>query len=258
MNYPQLEKLIDVIKKLRDPKDGCPWDLEQTHKSLLKYLIEESYEYVEAVEDNNFDKMKDELGDVLLQVLLHGQIASESNKFNIEDIAKNLSDKMIRRHPHVFKDKSLAKDADEVTKNWEQIKAKENKNKKEYFFNSSDLCMPALMSSARIGKRSAKVNFDWDNYEQVWDKVCEELEEVKEEIFPKINKDRAKEEIGDLLFSVAQLARHLEIDPEDALRSANKKFIKRFNKVEDYVANEKKAINQYSLDELESIWQKIK
>lgn len=259
MEYPQIKRAIEVIAALRHPETGCPWDLEQTHKSLLKYLIEESYEFVHAVESENFKKMEEEIGDVLLQVLLHSKIASESSQFDIESVAKTLADKMIHRHPHVFHDKSLAQTPQEVMDNWEQIKQKEKKTKSEHFFTEEDTFMPALMSANKIGKKSAKVNFDWDNVEQVMDKVDEELAEVKVEMKDiENNKEKIKEEVGDLLFSVAQLARHLEIDPEQALREANIKFINRFSKLETAIKSDNKDMMKMSVPELEEYWQRIK
>lgn len=259
MEYPQVKRAIEVISKLRDPENGCPWDLKQTHKSLLKYLIEESYEYVHAVETENYSKMEEEIGDVLLQVLLHSEIASETKKFDIESAAKRLADKMIYRHPHVFKDKTLADTPEEVMKNWEELKQKEKDSKSEHFFTEEDTFMPALMSANKIGKKSAKVNFDWDHVDQVMDKVDEELAEVKVEMKDiDANKEKIKEEIGDLLFSVAQLARHMDIDPEQSLRDANIKFINRFSKLEKEIKADHKDMMKMKVPELEEYWQKIK
>lgn len=259
MEYPQIKRAIEVIAALRHPDSGCPWDLKQDHKSLLKYLIEESYEYVHAVEIEDYKKMEEEMGDVLLQILLHSKIASESNHFDIESVAKTLADKMIYRHPHVFEDQTLAKNSDEVVANWEELKQKEKNKKDEPFFTEEDTFMPSLMSAHKIGKKSAKVNFDWDNVQQVMAKVDEELLEVKEEMKDiENNKEKIKEEIGDLLFSVAQLARHLEIDSEQALRDANLKFIKRFTKLETAIKEDNKDMLRMEVSELEEYWQKIK
>ena len=258
MNYPQISRAIETIKALRDPKTGCPWDLKQTHESLLKYLIEESYEFIEATKQNDFSQMKDELGDVLLQVLLHAQLASEASEFDLEDVAQNLSDKMIRRHPHVFTDKHDGIDEEQVIKNWEEIKKEEKKDEPRYFFKDKDLNIPSLSSSYKIGKKSKQVNFDWSHYTDVLDKVEEELQEVKDELNIADNKARIQEEIGDLLFSVAQLSRHLDIDPEEALRCANKKFISRFNRIEDLASAQDKEIKDFSNTELEKFWIKAK
>lgn len=259
MNNSQLKRCIQVIKALRDPKSGCPWDLEQTHKSLLKYLIEESYEFLEAVEKEDHESMEEELGDILLQVLLHSTIAEEKKYFNLESVAEKLADKIIRRHPHVF-DKNISQlSIDEVIKNWEKIK-KEEKNKKEYSITEKYLHSPSLESAYRIGKKSTELNFDWDNHHQVLEKVEEELQEVKSELVfgNTVNKSRVKEEIGDLLFSVAQLARHLDINPEECLREANKKFISRFRGIEDILVSSGKNIKEISRERMEELWIEVK
>lgn len=257
MKYPNLEKAIDVIAALRDPQTGCPWDLKQSHESLLKYLIEECYEFIHVVEDHNYEKMEEELGDVLLQVLLHSQIASESKKFDIDSVAKCLAEKMIERHPHVFQDPSIASNADEVTANWKKIKERTRKPK-TYHIEIEDAYAPGLLAAYNIGEKSREINFDWDNVKDVLAKVEEELVEVKEEIPIGNNNQKVREEIGDLLFSVAQLARHLDINPEEALKEANLKFIKRVNKVESKVKDLGKQMNDLSTDDLELIWQEIK
>lgn len=262
MEYPQIERVIEVIKRLRDPESGCPWDLKQDHESLIKYLIEESYEYKYATKKNDIKEMENELGDVFLQVLLHSQIASESNHFDIESVSQTLAEKMIRRHPHVF-NKQVEElsniSADQVKANWEEIKSQEKQNKDSPFFGKEDLCMPALMSAQKIGKKSAKVNFDWENYHQVMDKVQEEWDEVKEELKePHNNQERIKDEIGDLLFSVTQLARHMDIDAEDALFQANQKFINRFQALETKVKQDQKDMLTMSVPELEHYWALVK
>jgi MazG family protein len=258
MAHPELERCIQVIEKLRDPKGGCPWDLEQSHESLLKYLIEESYEFVEAVEIGTPASMEEELGDVLLQVLLHSTIAAESKRFNLESVAKTLADKIVRRHPHVFGDVKVS-GADDVVANWQAIKGKE-KGERKYTIDEKLLQSPALVSAFNIGKKSTTVNFDWDDYHQVAGKVEEEWQEVKEELPPgnKFNKERVREEIGDLLFSVAQLARHLDIEPEACLRDANRKFINRFKQVEDVVRSRGEKLGETPQAELEKIWIEVK
>ena len=258
MSYPELIRCIEVVKALRHPVTGCPWDLEQTHESLLKYLIEECYEFVESVEKKDPKHMEEEVGDVLFQVLLHTTMGEENKNFSLESAAKNLADKLIRRHPHVF----LSGDKltpDEVKENWEKIKQAE-KSSQKYSIDEKLLQNPALESAFKIGKKSTTVNFDWENYQQVVMKVEEEWQEVKEELPPngQFNQARVKEEIGDLLFSVAQLARHLDLNPEDCLRDANKKFINRFKKVEDAVKGQGKLLEQTPQQELEEIWVKVK
>lgn len=260
MKHPELERCIEVIEKLRHPTKGCPWDLEQTHDSLLKYLIEESYEFIEATELKDPKMMEEELGDVLLQVILHATIADQAKNFNLESVAKILADKMIRRHPHVFgANNNEGLTSSKVLENWQEIK-KQEKGEKKYSIDTKLLSNPALESAYKIGKKSTTVNFDWEDYYQVMSKVEEEWQEVKEELPPggKFDKERVKEEIGDLLFSVAQLARHLDINPEESLRNANRKFIKRFQKVEDKVKSQGKTLEKTPQSELEEIWVQVK
>lgn len=259
MSHPELNRCIEVIKSLRHPKTGCPWDLEQTHETLLKYLIEEAYEFVEAVESKNPKLMEEEIGDVLFQVLLHTTIGEETKSFSLESAAKGLADKLIRRHPHVFKQTDDKLTPDQVVENWKKIKAVE-KGERKYAIDEKFLQAPALESAFKIGKKSTTVNFDWDDYQQVVMKVEEEWQEVKEELPPTghYNLERVREEIGDLLFSVAQLSRHLGINPEDCLRDANKKFIGRFQKVEDAVKATGRKLEETPQAELEEFWVKVK
>ncbi len=259
MAYPQLERCIEVIKKLRHPTEGCPWDLEQTHQTLLKYLLEESYEFIEATELNNPKLMEEEIGDVLLQVLLHSTIAEQDQHFDLESVAKTLADKIVRRHPHVFGEDGKNLSSDEVVENWKKIK-KIEKGERKYSIDQKFLHAPALESAFKIGQKSTEVNFDWENHLQVISKVEEEWQEVKEELPPggNFSPERVKEEIGDLLFSVAQLARHLKLNPEECLRDANKKFIKRFQKVEDAVLQSGRKMADVSQAELETIWSQVK
>lgn len=258
MAHPELERCIDVVKALRHLKTGCPWDLEQTHETLLKYLIEEAYEFVEAVEKKDPKLMEEEAGDVLFQVLLHTSMGEERGEFSLESSAKILADKLIRRHPHVFTTNDVLT-TDQVIENWQKIKVSE-KGERKHTIDEKYLHAPALESSYKIGKKSTSVNFDWENYQQVVMKVEEEWQEVKEELPPsgQFNKDRVKEEIGDLLFSVAQLARHLDLNPEECLRDANKKFISRFKKVEDMVKASGRKLEETPQAELEEYWVKVK
>jgi len=261
-----IDKLKKTIDALRDPKTGCPWDLKQTHKSLIKYLLEESYELIDTIETDDYEEMKSELGDILLQVYLHAKLAEEKGHFDVYDVFKTLDEKMIRRHPHVFgelKNKDI--NIEMIKRNWEEIKQVERDKKgtttteDKYFYNKKDTFNPALTASLKIGKKSKRVNFDWEDHKQVSYKVEEEWQEVKEELMAsKINKERVSEEIGDLLFSVAQLARHLDIDPEQSLHNANKKFVKRFKQVEDFVSQDNKDILSCKQEELETYWNKVK
>jgi MazG family protein len=258
MKYPQFEKLVETVKALRHPETGCPWDLKQTHSSLTKYLLEESYEFIHEVENKNQNGMKEELGDVLLQVLLHSTIAEQSKSFNLEDVAKTLDQKLIERHPHVFGEtKTLT--PEQVTEQWGEIK-KKKKNKKEMYLSEKDTFFASLTSAERIGKKTNDIRFDWDNPSQVAYKVEEEWQELKEEItnYPQMNPVRVEEELGDALFSLAQLARHLKIDPEVALRKANLKFIKRFNQMEELIVEANKDILKMNQEEMDHYWMEVK
>lgn len=265
MNKTQFEKLKDVISDLRHPTEGCPWDLEQTHESLIKHLIEETYEFKEAVELKNPKKMEEEIGDVLLQVMLHSQLASEKKNFDIESVSQVLREKLIRRHPHVFENKNVKIGADEVLMNWAMIK-EEEKTREEQTKNAnhrikhSVLHAPALVSATKIGKKTNELKFDWDDYSQVAYKVEEEWQELKEEMAPqgKVNKERVFEELGDLLFSVAQLARHLDLDPEEALRNANKKFLKRFYSMEDIMREKNAVLEDMNQTQMDVFWNEAK
>jgi MazG family protein len=259
MSYPNFEKMVEVISMLRHPTKGCPWDLKQTHKSLLRFLIEESYEYLDAVESDNYELMEEELGDVLLQVILHCVIAQESSHFDIESVSKVLADKMIRRHPHVFEDPEIAKDEAQVKENWEKIKGQEKADKDQRHIDKSYLAFPALFSAYKIGKKTNKINFDWPNAKEVLEKVEEEFEELKEEVNKEfITQERIAEEMGDFLFSAAQLARHLGVEPEEALRSANRKFIRRFTQMEDLIHEDNKRVVDMTQLEMDKYWNKVK
>lgn len=264
MNKSNFEKLKDVISCLRHPQDGCPWDLKQTHETLLKYLLEESYEFIEAVENKDPKKMEEEIGDVLMQVLLHAQLGTETKSFDIESISQKLTEKLIRRHPHVFENKNAQISAEEVLINWEKIKNEEKLREEglqnNYSIKDSVLNAPPLISAIKIGEKTNEIKFDWDSYAQVVYKVEEEWQELKEELTPNrtLNKEAVFEELGDLLFSVAQLARHLEISPHDALRSANKKFLKRFCSMEDLITKNGKKIKEMNQEEMDIYWNQAK
>lgn len=256
---PKLEKLIEVVKKLRDPDGGCPWDLEQTHESLLRYLLEEAYEYIEAVEKKDAAMMKEEIGDVLLQVILHSVVAEQGKLFNLEEVADVLTKKLIHRHPHVFGEGDKTLNAEEVREQWEVIKNQEKKSYKSAI-PSKLMHNPALRTANLIGFASTKVAFDWENHQQVLYKVEEEWQEVKAELGPTGHYDqsRVEEELGDLLFSMAQLARHLKVDPEEALRKANKKFLKRFHKMEEMSLMSDHKMGEMSNAQMEELWVKAK
>ncbi len=258
------EKLKDVITELRDPNHGCPWDLKQTHESLLKYLLEESYEFIEAVEENDPKMMEEEIGDVLLQVLLHSQMASEKGLFDIESVSKRLSDKLIRRHPHVFENRNTKLDAEQVLINWEKIKkeekALEESKQSHHRISYNALNAPPLAAAIKIGKKTNEIKFDWDDYAQVSYKVEEEWQELKEEITPgrELNREAVFEELGDLLFSIAQLSRHLNMDPEAALKAANKKFVRRFQAMENLMLEKGARLEDMNQGQMDVYWNQAK
>lgn len=248
------EKLIQIVAKLRDPQDGCPWDREQTHQSLKPYLIEESYEVIDAI-DQQSDKLKEELGDVLLQVLLHSQIASEVNSFDVYQVIEELSQKLIYRHPHVFSDATV-KDSAEVLQNWERLKQKKKKEG-EGVLASVPATMPSLLRAHRIGEKVARIGFDWETPADICLKVKEEVEELlncpKEtgQTTPEL-----EEEFGDVLFTIAQLARKLGLNSENVLRKACEKFIRRFTRMEQLAKGQ--DLSELETNQLEKLWQVVK
>lgn len=251
MNYKNLEELISVIAKLRAP-DGCPWDREQTHQTLRPNMLEEAYEAVDAIDENDMAHLKEELGDVLLQVLLHSQIASEHGDFNIEDVAKELKDKLIHRHPHVFGEVKV-RNAQEVKKNWDILKAEE-KTERKSIMDGISRSQAALMSAQKISKRAVKVGFEWPDEESLYDCFYSEIEEFKQ-AKKEQNKEHMEEEFGDILFAAVNLARWNKIDAEQALLKANKKFEKRFRKMEELAT---KPLEEYSFQEYDNLWKQAK
>lgn len=257
-------KLLDVIKELRHPVHGCPWDLKQTHESLLKYLLEESYEFIEAVEEASPKKMEEEIGDVLLQVLLHSRMGEEKGLFDIDSVSAVLADKLIRRHPHVFENNETALTPEQVLINWDKIKQEEKARiegeKTHHRISLSALNAPPLAAAVKIGKKTNEIKFDWDNYTQVAYKVEEEWQELKEELKPnqQINRERIFEEMGDLLFSIAQLARHLDLDPDAALKAANKKFLRRFHAMEDLMEKKGARLEEMNQEQMDVFWNEAK
>lgn len=251
MNYKNLEELISVIAKLR-ATDGCPWDREQTHQTLRPNMLEEAYEAVDAIDENDMAHLKEELGDVLLQVLLHSQIASEHGDFNIEDVAKELKDKLIHRHPHVFGEVKV-KNAQEVKKNWDILKAEE-KTERKSVMDGISRSQAALMSAQKISKRAVKVGFEWPDEESLYDCFYSEIEEFKQ-AKKEQNKEHMEEEFGDILFAAVNLARWNKIDAEQALLKANKKFEKRFRKMEELAT---KPLEEYSFQEYDNLWKQAK
>jgi XTP/dITP diphosphohydrolase len=253
-----LDKLIQVVAQLRSNDGGCPWDLAQTQQSLIPYIIEEAYEVVDALHSQNQEAIADELGDLLLQVVLQAQIAQEKDYFNLENIAEIITAKLIRRHPHVFDNLQVNSEA-EVHHNWEVIKQQEKADKNESNLLSDKLktygrSLPPLMASQKISKQAAKIGFEWENAEGVWDKFREELAEFQEAIAQE-NMAHAEEELGDLLFTIVNIARWYKLDPTIALQGTNNRFIQRLSLMEKYVD---RPLEEYNILELESLWQKAK
>src|SRR5205809_2005490 len=248
------EKLCEIVAKLRGP-GGCPWDREQTHESLLPALIEEAYEVTEAAREKNDAHFREELGDLLLLVVMHAEIASETDRFNIDDVVRDISEKLIRRHPHVF-GTSDARDSGAVLKPWEAIKRDEKKTDSHYLA-SLPKALPALMRSQKAQSKAARVNFDWTDVRDVVAKLEEELREMKEAIAA-LNRARIEDEIGDMLFAVVNLARKCKIDAESALQGGTDKFVTRFNQLEDEVKARGKELGDLGLSEMDEIWNRIK
>jgi len=249
-------KLKQIINTLRSP-NGCPWDKKQTHLSLLSYLLEESNEVCEAIINEDYYQLKEELGDLLLQIILHSKIAEEKNKFNINDIIKNLNEKLIRRHPHVFND-IKAKDSEDVIKIWESIKKEEKKEfQKNSILDNVPKNVSPLMISYKLQKEASKVGFDWNDYKDVLIKIEEELNELKSAI-KNNNHIEIEDELGDVLFSIVNLARFLKVHSDVALTKANLKFIKRFNYIEKKLKKLNKKFFDFNLEELDELWNEAK
>ncbi len=253
------DDLLQIMKRLRTPETGCAWDLEQSFETIAPYTIEEAYEVADAIERDDMRELPDELGDLLLQVVFHAQIGSDEGHFSIQDVTQAISEKMIRRHPHVFGD-AEQKTSDQQVTNWESIKASERAEKNE--FDSSALsgialALPALMRAEKLQKRAARTGFDWIDPKDILDKLQEEKAEIEEAM---ASEDQAhiEEEIGDLLFVVANLARRLKVDPEIALRKANVKFERRFRAMESLAEENSVDFSSLTLEEQEAYWQQIK
>lgn len=255
------QQLLELMAQLRHPETGCPWDVKQDFTSLIPYVIEEAYEVVDAIERNDLNDLRSELGDLLLQVVFHAQIASEHGHFTFEDVSGAISDKLIRRHPHVFADAVFANDA-ERHQAWEQAKADERQEKSKSANQISVLdgvpaSLPALLECEKIQNRAANFGFDWTSVEPVFDKVQEELDEVKE-AWLSGNQAHIEEEIGDLLLVAVNLARHLKVNPELALKNSTKKFSKRFQYIEQQVAASGRDLRNCHLSELDAYWDEAK
>ncbi|MCU1319795.1 MAG: MazG family protein [Edaphobacter sp.] len=253
-----LQEAIAIMARLRGP-DGCPWDREQTFDSIKRYTLEETYEVFDAIERRAWPELKDELGDLLLQVLFYAQMASEAGYFTLSDVAANLNAKLIRRHPHIFAGVE-ATDSDAVLRNWEQIKRAEKQapvSAEGSMLDDIPRTMPAMLEAGKLGSRAAKIGFDWPNVEGLFDKLQEEIGELEAELNPAAEGSKAEEELGDLLFTAVNLARHLKIDPESALRGANAKFRSRFRAMET-AAGGTDALAARTPSQLEELWSSAK
>ncbi len=250
-----MPRLIEIMRRLRDPETGCPWDIEQDFASIAPYTIEEAYEVADAIERQAWDELKGELGDLLLQSVYHTQMAAEAGLFTFDDVANAISDKMVARHPHVFGDESNAKSAEQQVVDWEKIKAAERAGKaKGGVLDGVAQGLPALMRAVKLQKRAARVGFDWPSTDEVIDKIVEEAQELREAR----DSDHAEEEFGDLLFVMANLARHMQIDPEVALRRANAKFTRRFQSIEAALAADGRRPEDSDLAEMDALWDAAK
>lgn len=250
------EKLVAIMRRLRAP-GGCPWDAEQTHESLKRYLLEETYEVMEAIDAKSPEHLREELGDLLLQPVFHAAIAEENGLFDINDIIHTLCEKLVRRHPHVFGDLEI-KDSNEQVENWERIKTMEKgSSTKKSALSGIPPALPALLKAQKITEKAARTGFDWENSEQIINKIKEELQEL-EEALSDGKKERIESELGDLLFSVVNLGRFLTINPEDALHATINRFHKRFRHIEERLEAGEKSVHEASLEEMEQLWNEAK
>lgn len=270
-NQDQLSRLLEIIQRLRDPETGCPWDQKQSFESIVPHTIEETYEVADAIFSGNVQDIKDELGDLLFQIVFYAQLGKEQGDFDFEDIAKVISDKLIRRHPHVFDesgvgagfDEKTDKTQDELNQQWEQIKAQERAAKSQELDTSTLANIPQgmtpLLRAQKIQKKCSNVGFDWSELPPVVDKIHEEIEEVLAEVnVSEPDQQAVEEEIGDLLFAVVNLARHTSVNAETALIKANRKFETRFRQVEQVIEKQGLTIESANIQQMEAAWQQIK
>ncbi len=257
-----LHRLLEVMAQLRHPDTGCPWDVEQTFATIAPYTVEEAYEVADAIERGDMHALKNELGDLLLQVVFHARMAEESDLFDFDDVAAAISEKMVRRHPHVYA--GAPRNPASLKQSWHAIKAEERSAKASQerrnpgVLDDVPRALPALARADKLQARAARVGFDWPSATQVLDKIREEIAEVEEAISGDMQREHVSEEIGDLLFAVVNLARHLSIDPETALATGNAKFVRRFTRIEELLAQQDRSPEQADLDELEALWQQTK
>ncbi len=259
----RFSELVNIMRRLRDPENGCPWDVEQTFKTIAPYTIEEAYEVSDAIDRGDMTDLRDELGDLLFQVVFHSQMASEQQAFSVEDVVAGICEKMTRRHPHVFGEADQ-RSAEEQTDAWEQVKAAERQQKatnaRQEATSALDgvaLALPALLRAEKLQKRAARTGFDWTEPDQIFGKLSEETDEVREAIADG-DREKIEDEIGDLLFVAANLARRLDVDPEQALRRANDKFSRRFREMESAATERGEAFADLDLDAQEALWTLVK
>jgi nucleoside triphosphate diphosphatase len=254
---PTIQTLLDIMACLRNPDNGCPWDRQQDFRSIAPYTLEEACEVVDAIERDDMAGLRDELGDLLFQVVFHARMASESGWFDFSDVVKNICDKMIRRHPHVFGDAEVV-DADAQTQAWEAHKQQERKAYSGSVLDGVPLALPALMRADKLQKKASRAGFDWHDIRGVFDKVAEELEELRVEIGDGSDQEALRDEAGDLLFAVVNLVRHAGAEPESVLRRANRKFTKRFQQVEQLCHQAGTSVTETDLDTLDWYWDQVK
>lgn len=257
-----IARLLEIMRRLRDPETGCPWDIAQDFASIAPYTIEEAYEVAGAIEDADWNELKTELGDLLLQVVFHARMAEEKSLFDFADVVAAINDKMIRRHPHVFGGQTGIDSAEAQTAAWEEHKRRERADKAAAvgpsLLDDVPHALPALLRALKLQKRAASVGFDWDSAPKVVEKIAEEAREIVEAQAEGAGADKLEDEIGDLLFAAVNLARHLKVDPEAALRRANRKFTRRFKVIEETLASRDSSPGEASLEEMEAIWQAAK
>lgn len=259
----EIVRLLTIMRRLRDPEDGCPWDVKQDFRTIAPYTIEEAYEVADAIDRGNLDDLRDELGDLLLQVVFHARMAEESGHFDFSSVTRAISDKMVRRHPHVFAE-AQERDAESQTKAWETQKAEERaakakaEGREPSILEGISAALPPTTRALKLQKRAARVGFDWPEIRPVLEKIEEELAEIRTEIDRDAAVERLEDELGDLLFAVTNLARHLKIDPDSALRRTNAKFEARFQVIEVALAKEGRSIEDADLEEMERLWQAAK
>jgi tetrapyrrole methylase family protein / MazG family protein len=251
----RFDRLMEIMRKLRAP-GGCPWDAEQTHESLKRYLLEEAYEVIEAIDSGERDHLKEELGDLLLQPVFHAAIAEEKGDFSIDEVLDAINEKLVRRHPHVFGEEVIESSAAQIT-NWEKIKKQEKGVERKSALSGIPPELPALMKAQKITEKAARVGFDWEHTDQVFAKVMEELHEFEEAMLSGDQKEM-ESELGDLLFAIVNLGRFLSIDPEEALRKTIHRFTRRFSHVEESLHNRGMAMQSATLEEMDVLWEEAK